>query len=78
MFEVTGNDIANLGDVDLCELVKKLAVAEIRGQGCPISSVISGENQDAPDGGRSYTTSTLPSLAYLKKHTAKSSTAKAQ
>jgi len=37
MFEVTGNDIANLGDADLRELVKKLAVAELRGQGCPKS-----------------------------------------
>lgn len=51
MFEVTGNDIANLGDADLRELVKKLAIAELRRQGCPISSVIAGGNQDAPDGG---------------------------
>lgn len=51
MFEVTGNDIENLGDADLRELVKKLAVSELRGQGCPVSSVIAGGNQDAPDGG---------------------------
>lgn len=51
MFEVTGKDIANLGDADLRELVKKLAIAELRLQGCPISSVIAGGNQDAPDGG---------------------------
>ena len=51
MFEVTGNDIASLGDADLRELVKKLAVAELRSQSCPISSVIAGGNQDAPDGG---------------------------
>ncbi|ACD91494.1 conserved hypothetical protein [Chlorobium limicola DSM 245] len=51
MFEVTGIDIGNLGDADLRELVKKLAIAELRGQGCPISSVIAGGNQDAPDGG---------------------------
>jgi len=51
MFEVTGDDIANLSDADLRELVKKLAVAELRGQGCPISAVIAGGNQDAPDGG---------------------------
>lgn len=42
MFEVTGDDIANLSDADLRELVKKLAVAELRGQGCPISAVIAG------------------------------------
>lgn len=51
MFEVTGNDIVKLSDADLRELVKKLAVAELRAQGCPISSVIAGGNQDAPDGG---------------------------
>lgn len=51
MFEITGNDITNLSDSDLRELVKKLAVAELRGQGCPISAVIAGGNQDAPDGG---------------------------
>ncbi len=51
MFEVTGNDIVKLSDADLRELVKKLAVAEFRAQGCPISSVIAGGNQDAPDGG---------------------------
>lgn len=51
MFEVTGNDITILSDADLRELVKKLAIAELRGQGCPISSVIAGGNQDAPDGG---------------------------
>ena len=51
MFEVSGDDIANLSDTDLRELVKKLAVAELRAQGCPISSVIAGGNQDAPDGG---------------------------
>jgi len=51
MLEVTGNDIVNLSDADLRELVKKLAVAELRAQGCPISSMIAGGNQDAPDGG---------------------------
>ena len=51
MFEVSGIDIANLGDADLRLLVKQLALAEIRAQGCPLSSVIAGGNQDAPDGG---------------------------
>ena len=49
MFDVTGNHIAILGDEDLRELVRKLAVAELRSQGCPVSSVIAGGNQDAPD-----------------------------
>lgn len=70
MFEVTGNDIANLGDADLRELVKKLAVAELRTQGCPISSVIAGGNQDAPDGGidvRIECPITIPQPDFIKR-----------
>lgn len=51
MFEVTGTDIANLGDSDLRTLVARLALAELRKQGCPLSAVTAGGNQDAPDGG---------------------------
>lgn len=51
MFEVSGIDIANLGDADLRLLVKQLALAELLAQGCPLSAVIAGGNQDAPDGG---------------------------
>jgi hypothetical protein len=70
MFEVTGNDIASLGDADLRELVKKLAVAELRSQGCPISSVIAGGNQDAPDGGidvRIECQITIPQPDFIKR-----------
>ena len=51
MIEVTGNDIANLGDADLRTLVARLALAELRKQGCPLSAVTAGGNQDAADGG---------------------------
>ncbi len=51
MFEVTGTDIANLGDTDLRTLVARLALAELRKRGCPLSSVTAGGNQDAADGG---------------------------
>jgi hypothetical protein len=51
MFEVTGTDIANLGDADLRTLVTRLALAELRKQGCPLSAVTAGGNQDAADGG---------------------------
>lgn len=51
MFEVTGSDVANLGDADLRTLVARLALAELRKQGCPLSSVTAGGNQDAADGG---------------------------
>jgi len=51
MFEITGNDIINLNDTDLRTLVARLALAELRGQGAPLSSVTAGGNQDAADGG---------------------------
>jgi len=51
MFEVTGDDVAHLTDADLRILVARLAIAELRAQGCPISAVTAGGNQDAPDGG---------------------------
>ncbi|WIF69948.1 hypothetical protein QN096_12660 [Metapseudomonas otitidis] len=51
MFEVTGADIANLSDGDLRTLVARLALSELRAQGCPVSSVTAGGNQDAADGG---------------------------
>lgn len=51
MFEVTGTDIAKLGDGDLRTLVARLALSELRAQGCPLSSVTAGGNQDAADGG---------------------------
>ncbi len=51
MFEISGTDITSLGDADLRSLVLRLAVAELRTQGCPISSVTAGGHQDAADGG---------------------------
>lgn len=51
MFEITGNDIASLGDADLRILVFRLAVAELRANGAPLSSVTAGGDQDAADGG---------------------------
>ena len=51
MFEITGNDIKDLGDGDLRSLVTRLAVAELRTNGYPVSSVIAGGHQDAADGG---------------------------
>ena len=51
MFEVSGGDVANLGDADLRRLITQMALSELRTQGCPLSAVIAGGNQDAPDGG---------------------------
>lgn len=51
MFDVTGLDISALGDADLRTLVARLALAELRKQGCPLSAVTAGGNQDAADGG---------------------------
>jgi hypothetical protein len=51
MFEITGADIANLSDGDLRTLVARLALSELLAQGCPLSSVTAGGNQDAADGG---------------------------
>jgi hypothetical protein len=51
MFEMTGADIANLNDTDLRTLVARLALAELRAQACPSTSVTAGGNQDAADGG---------------------------
>jgi hypothetical protein len=51
MFEITGTDISNLSDGDLRTLVARLALSELRAQGCPLSSVTAGGNQDAADGG---------------------------
>lgn len=51
MFEINGSDIAQLNDADLRRLVARLALSELRKQGCPLSSVTAGGNQDAADGG---------------------------
>lgn len=51
MLEISGDDIAKLDDAALRTLVYRLAVAELRKQNCPTSSVTAGGNQDAADGG---------------------------
>ncbi len=51
MFEITGEDIAQLTDADLRALIVRLAASELRRQGLPVSSVTAGGHQDAPDGG---------------------------
>lgn len=51
MFEISGNDVTQLSDVDLRSLVARLALAELRTKGHPLSSVTAGGNQDAADGG---------------------------
>lgn len=51
MFEITGAQVSDLNDADLRTLVARLALAELRAQGCPSSSVTAGGNQDAADGG---------------------------
>ncbi len=51
MFEINECHIGMLTDADLRTLVARLAIAELRGQGCPISAVTAGGDQDAPDGG---------------------------
>lgn len=51
MFDITGDDIARLSDADLRTLVARLALAELTGQGAPLSAVTAGGHQDAKDGG---------------------------
>jgi hypothetical protein len=51
MLEVSGADIGKLTDSDLRTVVARLALAEMRAQGAPLSAVTAGGNQDAPDGG---------------------------
>jgi hypothetical protein len=51
MFEVTGDDIAQLSDSELRTLVARLALAELAANGVGVAGVTAGGNQDAPDGG---------------------------
>ena len=51
MFEISGTDINSLGDADLRSLITRLAMAELRANGHPLSSVTAGGHQDAADGG---------------------------
>lgn len=51
MFDISGEDIAQLSDADLRRLVALLCEAELRAHGLPTSAVTAGGSQDAPDGG---------------------------
>lgn len=51
MFEVTGDEIQRLDDVELRTLVARLAIAELSAEGLPISGVTAGGDQNAADGG---------------------------
>ena len=51
MFEITGDDIALLGDADLRTLVGLLCEAELRRGALPTSAVTWGGDQNAKDGG---------------------------
>lgn len=51
MFEISGTDITSLSDADLRSLVFRLAAAELRAKGYPLSSITAGGDQDAADGG---------------------------
>lgn len=51
MFEVSGDEIQRLDDVELRTLVARLAIAELNAKGHPISGVTAGGDQNAADGG---------------------------
>lgn len=51
MLEITGHDIANLGDEDLRTLVGRLCESDLKSRGIPTSAVTWGGNQNAADGG---------------------------
>jgi hypothetical protein len=51
MFEVTGDEIQRLDDVQLRTLVARLAIAELSAKKLPISGVTAGGDQNAADGG---------------------------
>src|SRR5215218_415107 len=51
MLEITGDDIAALGDEDLRTLVGLLCEAELRRRNLALSAITWGGNQTAKDGG---------------------------
>lgn len=51
MFELTGDDIQRLDDVQLRTLVVRLAIAELKANALPVSGVTYGGHQNAADGG---------------------------
>ena len=51
LLEITGQDIAQLDDVQLRELIGLLCEADYRQAGLPTKGITWGGHQDAPDGG---------------------------
>ncbi len=51
LFEITGNDIAQLRDDDLRSLIGRLCEADYQSAGLPTKGITWGGNQDAKDGG---------------------------
>ena len=51
LLDISGNDIAALGDEDLRSLVARLCEAEMRRRHFPTSAVTAGGQQEAKDGG---------------------------
>jgi hypothetical protein len=51
LLDISGDDIAQLGDENLRELVARLCEAEMRQRKLPTSAVTAGGEQEAPDGG---------------------------
>jgi hypothetical protein len=51
LLDISGNDIADLGDGDLRSLVARLCEAEMRQRELPTSAVTAGGQQEAKDGG---------------------------
>ncbi len=51
LIEITGNDIAELGDADLRDLIGLLCESDYRLHGLSTKGITWGGNQDAPDGG---------------------------
>src|ERR1700738_2612351 len=51
LLDISGNDVAELGDGDLRSLVARLCEAEMRRQDFPTSAITAGGQQEAKDGG---------------------------
>ena len=51
MFDISGEQLLHLSDIDLRELVARLCEAELSRAGMPASAVRWGGSQTAPDGG---------------------------
>jgi hypothetical protein len=61
VLDISGDDVAQLGDGDLRELVARLCEAEMRQRNLPTSAVTAGGQQEAPDGGLDVRVALAPS-----------------